>query len=176
VHVALLRGINVGSAKRVAMADLRALVEELGYRDVRTLLNSGNVVFTVPAGVKGDPAARIEAAFTRRVGFSSRITLLSAVELATIVADNPFSKIATDPTRFQVTVLTDPRDRAKLATLAKQRWTPEHFALGERACYAWCPKGWIDSPLGTALLKLVGDGGTTRNWATITKLHALTTA
>jgi uncharacterized protein (DUF1697 family) len=54
-HVALLRGINVGKAKRVAMADLRALLEELGYADVRTLLNSGNVVFTAPRAAKGDP-------------------------------------------------------------------------------------------------------------------------
>jgi uncharacterized protein (DUF1697 family) len=59
-RVALLRGINVGRAKRVAMADLRELVESLGYREVRTLLNSGNVVFTVPSGVRGDSARRIE--------------------------------------------------------------------------------------------------------------------
>ena len=65
-HVALLRGINVGTAKRVAMADLRALVEGLGYGDVSTLLNSGNVVFTVPAkAAKTSPATRIEQALEK---------------------------------------------------------------------------------------------------------------
>jgi uncharacterized protein (DUF1697 family) len=68
-HVALLRGINVGKAKRVGMADLRALVEGLGYRDVRTLLNSGNVVFAVPKSARGEPAARIETAIARSSGF-----------------------------------------------------------------------------------------------------------
>src|SRR6185503_15578041 len=61
-YVALLRGVNVGKAKRIAMADLRALFEELGYQDVKTLLNSGNVVFTRPASSKADPAARLEKA------------------------------------------------------------------------------------------------------------------
>ena len=72
-QVALIRGINVGRAKRVAMADLRALVEGLGYRDVDTLLNSGNVVFTVPAGMKGTPSSRIESCrlFSRAVASMS---------------------------------------------------------------------------------------------------------
>jgi uncharacterized protein (DUF1697 family) len=65
-QVALLRGINVGRAKRVAMADLRALVESLGYGDARTLLNSGNVVFAVPAAAKGDAASRIEKSLATR--------------------------------------------------------------------------------------------------------------
>ena len=67
-HVALLRGINVGRAKRVAMADLRSLVERLGYTDVRTLLNSGNVVFTSTSARSGGAEARIEAAIAARLG------------------------------------------------------------------------------------------------------------
>src|ERR1700704_4724623 len=70
-RVALLRGVNVGKAKRVAMADLRKLVEGLGYGDVRTLLNSGNVLFTVPAGMTGDAAARIENAIGARLGVAT---------------------------------------------------------------------------------------------------------
>src|SRR6266496_1648635 len=84
-HVALIRGINVGRAKRVAMADLRALVGDLGYGEVRTLLNSGNVVFTVPASARGDPAPRIEQAMTARLGISARVTVLTAAELAAVV-------------------------------------------------------------------------------------------
>src|SRR5688572_4013562 len=73
-YVALLRGINVGTAKRVAMADLRALVEGLGYQNVRTLLNSGNVVFGGPSASPGAVAARIERAFEGRLGFPSKVT------------------------------------------------------------------------------------------------------
>jgi uncharacterized protein (DUF1697 family) len=172
-HVALLRGINVGKAKRVAMADLRALVAGLGYRDVRTLLNSGNVVFTVPRGARGDPAARIEQAIAKKIGVSSRVTVLTAAELATVVRENPLGKVAKDPSRLLVTVLTNPKDRAKLAPLAKQDWAPEALAIGKRVAYLWCPRGQLESPVAKAVFQLLGDAVTTRNWATITKLHVL---
>ncbi|MGZ3461259.1 MAG: DUF1697 domain-containing protein, partial [Archangium sp.] len=113
-QIALIRGINVGRAKRVAMAELRALVEELGYTDVRTLLNSGNVVFTTPGRTAGNAAARIEAALATGLGVPARVTVLSAGELATVVAENPLLAVATDPSRLLVTVLTHPADRPRL--------------------------------------------------------------
>lgn len=173
-HVALLRGINVGKAKRVGMAELRALFEALGYRDIRTLLNSGNVVFSAPA--RGDPSARMEQAFAKKFGFSSRFTVLTAAEIATVVRENPLGGVAEDPSRYQVTVLANPRDRAKLLPLARQRWAPDAFAVGKRVAYLWCPDGIIDSLLAEAVFKLLGDAATTRNWATISKLHALLSA
>src|SRR5439155_26831574 len=96
-HVALLRGINVGRAKRVAMADLRALFEELGYGEVRTLLNSGNVVFTARAGNSATIATRIEKALTKRLGISTRVIVITAGELATIIAKNPLLDVAANP-------------------------------------------------------------------------------
>jgi uncharacterized protein (DUF1697 family) len=140
-HVALLRGINVGKAKRVAMADLRTLVEGLGYGDVRTLLNSGNVVFDVPRAVRGEPAGRIEKAFTKEFGFSSRITVLSAAELNAVVTANPLAKKGRDPTRLLVTVLTDPKDRVRVEPVLGLKWSPEAVVVGERAVYFWVPQG-----------------------------------
>ena len=172
-HVALIRGINVGRAKRVAMADLRALVEGLGYRDVRTLLNSGNVVFTAPASDRKDPAARIEGAMAKKLGVSARVTGVTAEELAAIVADNPLVRIAGDPTRLLVTVLMDPADRKRILPLARRDWAPEALGIGKRAVYVWCPKSMLESPLFAEVTRLLGDGATTRNWATITKIHAL---
>lgn len=172
-RVALIRGINVGRAKRVAMADLRAVVADLGYLDVRTLLNSGNLVFTVPGRARGDPAARIEQAIATRLGVSARVTVLTATELATVVADNPLPRVATDPSRLLVTVLIDPTDRARLEPLARQDWRPEAMALGARVAYLWCPGGMVESRLAQAIGKTLGDAATTRNWATMTKLHAL---
>ena len=189
-HVALIRGINVGKAKRVAMSDLRSLVEDLGYRDVRTLLNSGNVVFTVPASVRKDPAARIEKAITARLGISARVTVLTATELASLVNDyratrhtateladavarDPFGKVAADHSRLFVTVLIDPAHRKRLLPLARQDWAPDILKVGERVVYLWCPDGMLESRLAEAVTRLVGDGATTRNWATMRKIHAL---
>ncbi len=172
-HVALLRGINVGRAKRVSMADLRSLVEGLGYGNARTLLNSGNVVFNVPAVARGDAATRIEDAMTQRLGVSARVTVLPATELATIVAKNPHGKIATDPSRFLVAVLKDPADRKRLVPLTRQDWGREALGLGPRVAYLWCAGGILESPLLASVSRLLGDGVTTRNWATLTKLAAL---
>jgi len=172
-EIALLRGINVGKAKRIAMADLRVLVEGLGYGDVRTLLNSGNVVFTVPAKVRGDSAARIEKAIGSEFGFSSRVTVVTADELATAVARNPLREAASNPPRFLVAFLNRPADRTLLAPLAKRKWGKEKLALGERVAYLWCADGILESELLTEVGRVLSDGMTTRNWATVSKLLAL---
>jgi uncharacterized protein (DUF1697 family) len=171
--VALLRGINVGKAKRIAMADLRALAESLGHGDVRTLLNSGNMVFTARAGAPARIGRAIEGALTERHGMSARVTVLTAAELARIVEENPLGKIARDPTRLFVAFPVDPADLALLKPLAKRSWKPEALALGSRAAYLWCPQGALESPLTTAVAKILRDGATTRNWATTLKLAAL---
>ena len=175
-RVALLRGINVGRAKRIAMGDLRALVQSLGYSDVRTLLNSGNVVFTVPSAIRGEPAARIEIAIAQRLGVSSRVTVLTAVELATAIADNPLLDIARDPSRLLVGVLRNAADRARLEPLTKRDWAPDEFAIGRRVAYLWCPNGMIQSRLAESVNRALGDAVTTRNWATMVKLKALVEA
>ncbi|MGE3163946.1 MAG: DUF1697 domain-containing protein [Planctomycetota bacterium] len=172
-RVALLRGINVGRAKRVAMADLRALVEGLGYRAVRTLLNSGNVVFTVPKAARGDPADRIARAVEDQLQVSARVTVLTAAEVAAAVAENPLLDVATDPSRLLILVLANSEARTQLTALSKQRWTPEVMALGKRVAYLWCPSGIADSPLVAAVGKCVGESGTARNLATLVKLQAL---
>jgi uncharacterized protein (DUF1697 family) len=171
-HVALIRGINVGRAKRVAMADLRALVESLGYLDVRTLLNSGNVVFTAPRAAAG-AAARIEKGLAERLGVPARVTVLTAAELAAAVAENPLLEIAREPSRLLVAVLADPVDRRRLAPLLAEDWSPEALALGARVAYLWCPEGVLASRLAEAVGRALGDAVTTRNWATLTKLEAL---
>ncbi len=172
-HAALIRGINVGRAKRVAMADLRALVTELGYSDVRTLLNSGNVVFTAPHAEPGDAAARIEQALAVTLGVNARVTVLSGAELATVVAENPLLSRATDPSRLIVAVLNSATDRTKLEPLLRRDWAEEAFAIGKRVAYVWCPDGVLASPLNEAVARALGDGVTSRNWSTIEKLHRL---
>ena len=172
-HVALLRGINVGKAKRVAMADLRALIESLGYGDVKTLLNSGNVVFSAKGAKPTAIATRIEKGIVSALGLTSRVTVLSSAELAQIVEENPLGKVATDGSRYMITVLTDPADLVKVEPLAKQDWKPEALAVGTRVVWNWCPDGILDSRVQLAVGKALKDGATTRNWNTILKLRDL---
>lgn len=172
-HIALVRGINVGHARRVSMADLRALVESLGYGHVRTLLNSGNVLFTSSVTAPGDATTRIEQALEERLGVSARVTVLTAAELAAVVAGNPLLAVADNPSRLMVAVLANPADRTRLEPLLAQDWTPEALALGGRVAYLWCPAGVLASRLVVAVGRVLGDAVTTRNWATVTKLHII---
>lgn len=174
MHVALLRGVNVGRAKRVAMADLRRLFEALGFERVRTLLNSGNVVFE--AGAKGPLAPRIERALADELGLSARVTVLPAAELARILGANPLRAVAKDPARLLVTVLARPADARRLAPLARQDWAPEALAVGPRAAYLWCPGGVSASRVWKAVERALADGATSRNAATMAKLLALAQA
>ena len=172
-RVALLRGINVGTAKRIAMADLRELFEELGYREVRTLLNSGNVVFSIARRSDGDTAGRIERAITDRTGVTTRVIVLTGKEVAAAVRGNPLGRVADDPSRLLVMVPREPSAVARLKPLLTQGWSPEALALGKRVAYLWCAGGSIDSRLLAAVNRVLGDRGTTRNLATMTKLVAL---
>lgn len=172
-RVALLRGVNVGKAKRIAMADLKALFEALGHRDVKTLLNSGNVAFTVPASAKGDVAARVEKALVEDLGVAARVTVLTAKELDAIVAENPLSAVAKDPSRLLVVVPSTAKDLAKLRPLLDEQWQPDALACGARAAYAWCAKGVLESELAKRIGRELRDAVTSRNWATVLKLQAL---
>ncbi|QOY93928.1 DUF1697 domain-containing protein [Massilia sp. UMI-21] len=172
-YVAFLRGINVGRAKRIAMADLRVLVAGLGYTGVRSVLNSGNVVFHATGTGAREAAAAIEEALVLKLGVAARVFVLEQAALAAIVDGNPLREVATDHARLIVFLLGDPAQRAKLAALDGRDWDCERLVLGERAAYVWCPAGILDSTAATSLGKLLGDGTTSRNWSTLMKLHAL---
>jgi uncharacterized protein (DUF1697 family) len=136
------------------------------------LLNSGNVVFTAKATPEV-AAGRIEKALVARTGVAARVTVLTASELADVVTENPLASIADDPARHLVAVLNSLADRSRLEPLVKQDWKPGRLALGTRVGYLWCPDGILESKLNIAVGKALKDAVTSRNWATILKLHAL---
>lgn len=175
-RVALLRGINVGKAKRVSMAVLRALFEQLGYRDVRTLLASGNVVFDLPPGREADAGRRVEAALVACCGFAARTIVLEAAEVVEIFEGNPLAELASEPSRMMVGVLASPEDGRRVEPLLAVDWGREALALGRRAVYYWCPQGALASPLAEAVGRALGDRVTARNWTTFGKLAALVAA
>ena len=175
-QVALIRGINVGRAKRVAMADLKALIEDFGYTDVRTLLNSGNVVFTSPNDAPDVAAARIEKALLLRLDLDARVVVLTAADMARVVEENSLLKRADDPSRLLVAVPLNRADLSKLSPLLSQDWDDDAMALGKRAAYLWCAGGILESPLLKSVSRALKDAVTTRNWTTILKLHELLAA
>jgi len=176
-RIALFRGINVGKAKRIAMAELKALFEDLGYARVRTLLNSGNVVFETPRDARASDARKdarnIAAALVERTGIEANVLVLDAKTLANAVAGNPLADCCDDPSRLLVGFFMDARtdtDRAPFEAL-KQAHPQEAFAIGDDACYLWCPTGILKSRVGDALVGAkFRDRVTTRNWATVLKL------
>ena len=170
VFVALLRGINVGTAKRVAMTDLAAIVTSLGFRDVRTFLNSGNVVFRGAASRAQTAGPRIERALVRRLGVASAVTVRSAEEMAAVVDAMPFDLTGKNPSRLMVVFCRSTADEARVAPLVSRPWGREKIAAGPGVVYVWCPDSMLESPLYAEVAKAGGDAITTRNWSTTAKL------
>src|SRR5436190_7440489 len=172
-YVALFRGINIGRAKRIAMGDLRRLIEGLGFGNVATLLNSGNVVFDAPDERPADIASRIRSSVAKKLGVDAFVVVKTAKDVAAVIAGNQLGKHTGDPSRLLVAVTTDAASLAKLAPLVKTQWKDESVHVGKHAAYVWCPNGSLESKVAVALLKGLEEKGTTRNWATIEKIDAL---
>jgi uncharacterized protein (DUF1697 family) len=171
-YVALFRGINVGKAKRIAMAELRTLLEELGCTNVKTLLNSGNAVFTAGTAGTSALAARIRAAVEKKLGVDALVIVKTARDVAGIIRGNALRKLATDPSRLLVAVTADARSLAAIEPLSAKPWGRERLHVGQHAAYIWCANGILESTALPALLGALEDGGTTRNWATLNRIHA----
>jgi uncharacterized protein (DUF1697 family) len=173
VCIAFLRGINVGRAKRIAMADLCKLFEELGYKNVSILLNSGNVVFEVSHPNTNKIISAIEVAIQSTFGFPVSVFVITALELNNIIHANPLGGIASDPSRHLVAFVSQSSVLAKAKMLLAESWAPEAIAIGPKTAYLWCANGIIESKLMKAFARLAGDAATTRNWATVLKLQVI---
>jgi uncharacterized protein (DUF1697 family) len=172
-YAVLLRGINLGRSRRVAMADLRELLTAEGYGNVRTLLQSGNVVLDTDRSATALTGA-LEAALERRFGFPVDVLVRSRDELLGVLAADPLGEVADDGAKYQVVFLAGPADRTLRAALDSDDAGDDRYVLGDRELYLWCPNGIQGSPLMAALGKLRGGPpATTRNWNTVRKLAAL---
>lgn len=172
-YVALLRGINVGRAKQIPMADLRTLLTDLGYADVATLLRSGNAVFTGD----GDPAevaSRIEDAVEAKFGMTVGCVVRDGADLAAVIAANPLPEAAAEGSRYLVHFLSAAPDPALLEANDPVQLDPGRIRLGDRVIYQWCPDGIMAAPdVGTYAVKNLDVVATGRNWNTLTKLAAM---
>ncbi len=168
---ALLRGINIGPNKRIAMADLRAIVGSLGHTDVETYLQSGNVVFT-PKG-KGDHAARLSAAIAKQTGHDVPVLLRTGDQLAKIVEACPYA--VSDPTKLVVAFLDREAELGDLELGDLAPYLPDELTVHGRELYVSVPNGQGSSKLMEALVKRrLPVILTVRNWRTVEALAELT--
>ncbi len=168
-YVALLRGVNVGRANRISMADLRAIAAQRGYANPRTLLNSGNLVFSAPPAAAARAEAALAASLAARA-ITTPVFVLPGARLRAILAAHPFADIATDPARMLIAVFAGDTVPPKVIALASQDWGADRFAIAENAAFLWCAGGILESPMLNALARATGKLHTTRNVSTLQKL------
>jgi uncharacterized protein (DUF1697 family) len=176
-YIGLLRGINVGGNQMVAMADLREMVTKLGFSDVKTLLQSGNVVFRGARQATAKLERQLEAALEKRLGLNVEIHIRTADEWTTVIGANPFGAEAKkDPGHLLVTCFKAPLDTANVKALQAAITGPEILHADGRHLYMVFPDGVGNSKANRIIDKKLAARGTARNWNTVLKLAALCTA
>lgn len=170
-YVALLRAVNLGSHKKVSMADLRELLAGLGYADVRTYLQSGNAVFTAPETRPERVAASVEERLAAELGLTTEVIMRTAEELQDVVERNPLE--VDDPAKSTVWFLLKPPPQDWLTGLDLDRFAPEEMRAGEREIYLRLPNGIGRAKLPVALGRRLKTPATMRNWKTVTSLLSL---
>jgi uncharacterized protein (DUF1697 family) len=174
-YVALLRAVNVGGTGLIKMADLKALCAAIGFRDVATLLQSGNVVFTAKGSDKA-VAQKLADAIEKSHGFRPTIVVRTGAEIADVIARNPFAAAAkAEPNRLLVSFLAGPPAKDAAERLAAIKVAKEKLRLVGNALYVH----YADGGMGTSrvtnvvLERALGVAATARNWNTVTKLLAM---
>ncbi|MEU9735351.1 DUF1697 domain-containing protein [Streptomyces sp. NPDC048002] len=176
-YAALLRGINVGGARKVPMAELRTLLGGLGLDDVRTHLQSGQAVFGAATGDEDSWAAAISEAIEKHFGFTVDVLVRDHAYLAAVVDACPFPAAELEARQLHVTYFSGPVTEDRFASIDPAAFLPEEFRLGDRCLYLHAPNGLGRSKLAEQLAKPRVNKGvvaTTRNWNTVVKLRELT--
>jgi uncharacterized protein (DUF1697 family) len=177
VHIALLRGVNVGGKNRLPMKELAAIFTDAGCGDVRTFIQSGNVLFTASQPLAARLPGLIADAIESRFGFHAPVVLRRQAEFEEVVSHNPFLKAGVDTKTLHVGFLMDKPESADLSALDPDRSPPDKYRVRGGEVYMHLPNGmartkltsqYFDSRLKTTI--------TARNWATVTKLLELSRA
>ena len=172
VHIALLRAINVGGTKKLLMAELRAMFEAAGCADVRTYIQSGNVVFRAEPELAERIPKLIEAEITAAKGFQVPVVTRTAAELDAVVRGNPFLQAGADPVHLHVGFLAEQPGAPQVADLDPNRSPSDAFDVRGREVYLHFPNGTARSKLTVDYFdRTLGTTITIRNWRTVGKLH-----
>jgi uncharacterized protein (DUF1697 family) len=175
-HILLLRGINIGSRNRIAMAKLRDVLSDVGFDDVRTYLQSGNVMVS-RSGKTADVARDVERLIAKRFDFDVAVVGRTRAQFAKVVERNPLARIAKDPKRYQVSFLASKPSRELIRRVEAAADPKERVVVQGREIYAWHPDTIARSKLWALLAgQNLGVTATARNWTTVQKLLELVDA
>lgn len=174
-HIVLLRGINVGRHNRIAMAEFKALLTDLGYTEVRTLLNSGNAVVTTPDADSAAVARRIQKAISDSFGLSIAVMVRSRAQVESVIARNPMPEEAERaPSYFHVGFCDPAPPQERLDSIDATKLGADRIMVRAGTCYLWFADGPQNSPLGKAIrAHKLGANMTMRSWNTVRKLVSL---
>ena len=177
-YISLLRGINVSGQNKILMADLKALYQDLGFQNVTTYIQSGNVVFTHHSPLSNQELAKeIENAIQQKYNFLVPVIIRKAAELSQIVAANPFVADDTiDVERLHVTFLAEQPQTGNLEKLNTYNSPPDRFVVVGQEVFLYIPERYGDTKLSNSFFEnKLKVSATTRNWKTIMQLHQMAT-
>ncbi|WP_335869450.1 DUF1697 domain-containing protein [Bacillus sp. 2205SS5-2] len=173
-YISLLRGINVSGKNKIKMVDLKKCYESLGLRDVRTYIQSGNVLFTSDHKKQTEVATLIERGIEETFDLAVSVLTRSKKEWTSMVEERPFS--IEDPAKMHVTFLAEPANRYIEEPIRNKKSESEDFSISQKEVYLLCPDGYGKTKLtNTFIEKSAGVKATTRNWKTVMKLAEMMT-
>lgn len=172
-YIALLRGINVSGKNPIKMADLRILCESLGFTQVSTYIQSGNIIFKADEE-HSTLVQRIHDAIAEKYSYDVPVMVYSTEAWQEIVAANPFAETVTDVKTLHMTLLADEPDDAAIHALAERDFSPDEYQIIGKMVYLHCPNGYGRTKLNNTFWeKAFNTSATTRNWKTTLKLLEL---
>lgn len=171
-YISMLRGINVGGQKKVRMAELKSLYESLGFTNVETYVQSGNVVFDSEEQDANKMADAIEKQIENTFGFAIPVQVRSADDFQRVIESHPFRD--EEPVRVLVTFLKESPNPLKLEKLSHYEDKVDQYAIGEQEIFLFCPGGYGNTKLSNTFFeKMLEVTATTRNWRTVNKLYEM---
>ncbi|MCB9059613.1 MAG: DUF1697 domain-containing protein [Calditrichae bacterium] len=173
--ISILRGINVSGQKIIKMADLKMLYEKLGYKNVRTYIQSGNVIFKHSENNVAGHINKIHDEIKNQYGFDVSVIIRTPEEFQKIIAGEPFKLNSDQLKRLYVTFLSENGKLEKLSQLEKYMAAKDKCHLSDNHLYFYCPEGYGKTKLSNNMIeKVFGISATTRNWNSVCKLYELT--
>jgi uncharacterized protein (DUF1697 family) len=174
--ISILRGINVSGQKKILMADLKVLYENLKFKDVRTYIQSGNVIFKSKEPLSDiEFEKKIEDQIFKKYDFHVPVIIRSEDEIRKIIAANPFLKEKNiDPKKLHVTFLSNIPDKENVESIEKMDFSPDKFMISGKEVYLYVPNGYGETKISNTFFeKKLKVKATTRNWNTVNKLSEL---
>jgi len=173
-HISILRGINVGGKRKILMADLKSLYSKLGYKNVISYIQSGNVIFDAKETDHQKIEAKIYKAINKAYGFEVPVVVRSVEEIKHAVANNPFAKNKTETESLHLTFLKEIPSTENLEKIATYDYSPDKFKIIDKDVFLICSGKYHKSKLTNNFFeKKLKVAATTRNWKTVNKLLEL---